>query len=325
MIFRARDLNDPAQVRSRLASTRFSDFVDLCVKIAKTPGKNGKVKLVADYIATLDDKSLQAAVLFLSGSVFPKGSGPSLNVGYSLIMRSLAEVTRLQPEEIQKVYLQYGDLGALAEYAAAKKEQGALMQQELFLPELHSQLKKMAELSGPGAAESKKRILTGLLISCTPVQAKYLVKIAGGEMRIGVVEGIVELAIAAAFGRKLDQVRQAMLLLGDISEVAILAKNDTLAGASMKPLVPPSFMLADVMFTAEEIANYYSKPLICEFKYDGIRAQLHKAGDKVKIFSRKLDDITASFPEIAGAALDIRNDVVIDGELMAYPNGRPLH
>jgi DNA ligase-1 len=308
-----------------LAPERFSEFVDLCEKLAKTPGKNVKVELVASYVAQLDDRSLQAAVLFLSGSVFPKGSGASLNVGYSLIMRSLADVTRLQPGEIQKIYLKHGDLGALAEYAVAKKEQYALVKHELLLPDLHAQLKKIAQATGPGAAESKKRMLAGLLISCSPAEAKYLVKIASGEMRIGVVEGIVELAIAAAFRREPGQVRQAMLLLGDVSEVAILAKEDRLSDAAMKPLVPPSFMLADVMFTAEEIATYYSKPLICEFKYDGIRAQLHKAGGRVKIFSRKLDDITASFPEIAEAALAIRNDVVLDGELMAYRNGKPRH
>jgi DNA ligase-1 len=116
-----------------------------------------------------------------------------------------------------------------------------------------------------------------------------------------------------------------MLLLGDISEVAVLAKHGKLGQAAMRPLVPLSFMLADVMFSADEIAAYYISPLICEFKYDGIRVQLHKVGTQVKMFSRRLDDITDSYPEVAEAALAIQRDIVLDGELMAYRNGRPLH
>jgi DNA ligase-1 len=308
-----------------LAPGEFSVFVDLCEKLALTRSKNAKVELAAKYLAQLDDRALQAAVLFLSGTVFPKGSGMSLSVGYSLIMRSLSDVTKLQPEEIQKIYLQHGDLGALAEFAVAKKEQNPLVQQNLLLPDLHEQLKKFAMISGQGASDTKRRILTGLLINCMPLEAKYLIKIASGEMRIGVVEGLVEVALSEAFGRDLKQLRQAMLLLGDVAKVALLAKNDKLSEAAMTPLVPLSFMLADVMFSAEEIANYYGKPIICESKYDGIRAQLHKSGRRVRIFSRKLDDITASFPEVADGANSIAGDIILDGELMAYRNGKPLH
>jgi DNA ligase-1 len=320
------------------AEEEFSVFAGLCDKVASTSSKNSKVQLMASYLGQLDGKSLQAAVLFLSGSVFPKGSGAALNIGFGLIMRSLADVTRLDPAEIQKIYMEHGDLGALAEYAVGRKEQNPLIKEQLKISQLHSQLKKMATVSGPGAAETKRRILTGLLISCSPLEAKYLTKIAGGEMRIGAVEGLVEVAISKAFGRELGQVRQAMLLLGDISEVALLAKQGRLSDAEMRPLVPLSFMLADVMFSAEEIAEYYKKPLVCESKYDGIRAQLHRAGSQVKLFSRKLDDITASFPEIAKAAAgqsiqakvvggddDDNDNIILDGELMAYRDGRPLH
>jgi DNA ligase-1 len=308
-----------------LCPEAFSEFVNLCENLAETPGKNKKVGLIASYLARLDEKSLRAAVLFLTGTVIPKGSAGALNVGFSLIMRSLSDVAHLRPEEIQKIYLQHGDMGALAEYAISKREQGPLIQQQLLLSEVHVQLKQLAVTLGPGSAESKRRILTGLLISCTPLEAKYLVKIATGEMRIGVVEGLVEAGLSAAYGREPAQVRRAMLLLGDISEVALLAKSGRLAEAKMMPLVPLSFMLADVMFSAEEIARYYGRPVICESKYDGIRAQLHKSGTQVRLFSRKLDDITDAFPEVARAALGIPGDVILDGELMAYRNGRPLH
>jgi DNA ligase 1 len=309
-------------------ASEFSHFVYVCEKVRHTASKNAKVVAIAEYLPQLDDDddtSLAAAVLFMSGAIFPKGSGLALNVGFNTIMRSLSEIGRLEPEEIQKIYLKHGDMGALAEYVVSKRQQSPIMAQQLLLPDLHDQLRKIADAAGSGAAGAKRKILTGLLINCSPLEAKYLIKIVTGELRIGVVEGLVELAIAKAFGRDMQAVRQAMLLSGDIAQVALLAKKDALSTAIMKPLTPLSFMLADVMFSAEEIAQYYNKPLICEFKYDGIRVQLHKFSGKVKMFSRKLDDVTNSFPEIASAVALLPAEFILDGEVVAYRDSRPLH
>src|SRR5918992_1546895 len=315
----------------RMPASEFSHFVDMCEKVRQTASKNAKVAAIAEYLIKLKgqdgggDTSLAAAVLFMSGAIFPKGSGLALNVGFNTIMRSLTEITHLEPEEVQKIYLKHGDMGALAEYVVSKRQQSPLMAQQLLLPDLYDQLRKIADATGPGSSEAKRRILTGLLMNSSPLEAKYLVKIAGGELRVGVVEGLVELAIAKAFRRDVKAIRQAMLLSGDIAQVALLAKKDALSTAIMKPLTPLSFMLADVMFSAEEIEQYYNKPLICEFKYDGIRLQLHRFGGNVKMFSRKLEDVASSFPEIISAVSSIPSEFILDGELLAYRADRPLH
>jgi DNA ligase 1 len=318
-----------------MPTNEFSHFVEMCEKVRQTASKNAKVSAIAEYLITLKDEdsikrsgsdaSLAASVLFMSGTIFPKGSGLALNVGFNTIMRSLSEIAQLEPEEIQKIYLKHGDMGALAEYAVSKRQQSPLMAQQLLLPDLYEQLRKIAGAAGPGSAEAKRKILTGLLINSSPLEAKYIIKIAGGELRIGVVEGLVELAVAKAFGRDVQAIRQAILLSGDIAQVALLAKKDALSTAIMKPLTPLSFMLADVMFSAEEIQQYYNKPLICEFKYDGIRVQLHKFGGKIKIFSRKLEDVASSFPEIVSAVSSMPSEFILDGEVLAYRDGRPLH
>lgn len=320
-----------------MPATEFSHFVEMCEKVRQTSSKNAKVSAIAEYLITLkdgdgkrsttgSDASLATAVLFMSGTIFPKGSGLALNVGFNTIMRSLSEIAHLEPEEVQKIYLKHGDMGALAEYVVSKRQQSPLMAQQLLLPDLYDQLRKIADSAGPGSAEAKRKILTGLLVNSSPLEAKYLIKIvAGGELRVGVVEGLVELAIAKAFGRDLQAIRQAMLLSGDIAQVALLAKKDALSIAIMKPLTPLSFMLADVMFSAEEIEQYYNKPLICEFKYDGIRVQLHKFGVKVKMFSRKLEDVASSFPEIVSVVSSMPSEFILDGEVLAYRADRPLH
>ena len=318
-----------------MPATEFSHFVEMCEKVRQTASKNAKVSAIAEYLITLKDDdvktssggdaSLAAAVLFMSGTIFPKGAGLALNVGFNTIMRSLSEITHLEPEEVQKIYLKHGDMGALAEYVVSKRQQSSLMAQQLLLPDLYDQLRKIAGATGHGSSEAKRKILTGLLMNSSPIEAKYLIKIAGGELRVGVVGGLVELAIAKAFGRDLKAIRQAMLLSGDIAQVALLAKKDALSTAIMKPLTPLSFMLADVMFSAEEIEQYYNKPLICEFKYDGIRVQLHRFGGNVKMFSRKLEDVASSFPEIVSAISSIPSEFILDGELLAYRADRPLH
>ena len=314
-----------------MRASEFSHFVDVCEKVRQTASKNAKVATIAEYLIKLKgqdgggDTSLAVAVLFMSGAIFPKGSGLTLSVGFNTIMRSLSEIARLEPEEIQRIYLKHGDMGALAEHVVSKRQQNPLVAQQLLLPDVHDQLRKIADAVGSGAAEAKRKILTGLLINSSPLEAKYLIKIATGELRVGVVEGLVELAIAKAFERDVQAIRQAMLLSGDIAHVALLAKKDALSTAIMKPLFPLSFMLADVMFSAEEIERYYSKPVICEFKYDGIRVQLHKFGDEVKMFSRKLEDVAASFPEIVSAVSLLEADFILDGEVLAYRRGRPVH
>jgi DNA ligase-1 len=302
----------------------FSEFASVCDQIKSTRSKNEKVKILATYIKTLDDESLRISCMFLSGHSFPKGSGLDLNVGYSLIWDVIAEVSNLTPNELRNVYLKHGDLGELAEQALAKRKIEPLIKNELTLDHVYEQFRKIANTAGQGSTEDKKKMIMGLIINCSPVEAKYLAKIMVNEFRIGLVEGLVEIAIAEAFARDLNDVREAFLVAGDIGYVAVLAKNNKLSSAVMQPFTPINFMLADVMFSAKEIAEYFNRPLISEYKYDGIRAQMHKFGDKIRIFSRRLEDITTPFPEVVDAALQHKSDFILDGEIVPFRNDKPL-
>ena len=318
---------------------QFSLFVETCEKIRSTTKKNEKIEIISNYITNLDETSLSIAVLFLSGRALPIGSTRTLNIGFTTIMESLSEIAMLDIKDIQNIHLKHGDIGAMAEYAVSKKHIISLFNQQerISLSYVYHQFKKIANISGSGSNKNKKNILKGLLIACSPLESKYLIKIITGEMRIGSVEGLVEIALSRAFDRELQYIREAMLISGDISQVAVLAKKNILHNAIMRPFVPVSFMLADVMFSAEEIINYYNKPLICEYKYDGIRLQMHKFDNKVRLFSRNLVDITYAFPELVKAAIEstirtpdttiIHNqvDFILDGELIALKNDRPLH
>ncbi len=311
----------------------FSRFVTLCEQVRVTKSKNMKVSLLSRYLSFLNGESLSIAVLFLSGRIFSLGSKFAINIGFSTIMQTLSEISFLDKDQIQQSYLQYGDIGSLAEYAVSKKHTVSLIQQQpLTLPILYDRFRKIADIIGSDSSKIKKNILKGLFLDCSPLEAKYLTKIINGEMRIGLTEGLVEVGVSSAFNVELGKIREAILVSGDISQVALLAKRDLLYTAVIKPLQPIGYMLADVMFSADQIINYFQKPLICEYKYDGVRAQMHKLGQQVKLFSRNMTDITNAFPELADAAinsklsLSMENiDFILDGEIMAFRNGKPLH
>ena len=257
----------------------------------------------------MGEDSLPIAVLFLSGKIFPRGSTHNLNVGFRTILQSLLEISRLNETDIMRIHLEHGDMGTIAEYAISKKKIVTLfnsvetLEEKPTLKEIYDQFKKIANLRGPRSNNDKKNILKGLLLRCSPLEAKYLVKIISNEMRIGSYDGLIEIAIAKAFEKNVESIREAMLMSGDIANVALLSKRDALNLVTIKPFVPMSFMLADVMFTAEEIVKYFDRPLLCEYKYDGIRVQMHKFGDVCKLYSRNLADISYAFPELTNSAL----------------------
>jgi DNA ligase 1 len=296
------------------------------------------VNILSKYLTSLnDDETLSVVVLFFSNRIFPKGSKFVMNIGFSTIMQVLSQIAILNLNQIQTIYLKYGDLGALSEYTVSMKNVVSLFQQQpLTVLSVYDRLKQIADAIGSGSGKDKKDILKGLLIESGPAEAKYLTRIINGELRIGLTEGLVEVAISKAYQQDLQRVRNAMLVLGDVSRIVLLAKRNLLHTALIKPLTPMSYMLADVMFTAEEIMKYYGKPLICEFKYDGIRAQMHKFRRQVRLFSRRLSDVTKAFPELVNAALEVHSlpssapsstdiDFIFDGEVMALLNGKPLH
>ena len=157
------------------SSDFFLHFVNLCEQVRVTKSKNMKVGLLSKYLSFLEDESLSIAVLFLSGRIFPLGSNFAINIGFSTIMQTLSEISFLDNDQIQQSYLQYGDMGALAEYAISKKHTVSLIQQHpLTLPFMYDRFKKIAGITGSDSSKVRKNILKGLFLDCSPLEAKYL-------------------------------------------------------------------------------------------------------------------------------------------------------
>jgi DNA ligase 1 len=305
----------------------FRIFAQKCEEISLTKSKNKKVNILAEYLSELTYVALPIVVLFFSGRIFPPDSRLLVKVAHSTIMNVLSSISDLKMREVNRIYLEHGDLGYLAEYSLSQKFTIPLIDHsQLTLASVYDSLTKIAGVSGQHSQTTKKKILAGLFIRCVPSEGKYLSKILTDELRIGLSEGLLVSAISKAFGVKLDTIRNALLVTGNISQISLLAKKNILDTAKMQPLTPISFMLSDVMYNPNEIVNYFSRDLIAEYKYDGIRAQVHINGNEVKVFSRNLNDVSSFFPELVQGALDNfkKGRMIFDGEILASKNEKVL-
>ncbi|MDA4137115.1 MAG: ATP-dependent DNA ligase [Thaumarchaeota archaeon] len=302
----------------------FAGFSSTLDRVKETAGKNEKVRILAEYLRGLDEQDAERAARFATGRASQKGSADETQTGYSAIMEVIEEVTDLSPEEISRIYVKHGDLGQVVEEVISGKKVTTLFHEDLSLEDVAETFEVMTQTKGKGSNSVKRGHLRAALLRASPVEAKYLVKILTKEMRIGLVDGLVVEALADAYGLDREAVREAHLLLGDIGLLARQARAGSLGAVRLELMRPTNFMLAEPMETAKEIASFFQKEVYAEVKYDGVRAQLHKKGDEVRIFSRRLEDITESFPEVAEGARGFPGDMLVDGEIVPFRDGKPL-
>lgn len=287
-----------------------SDFSVTANTVAATTKKSEKERILAAYLAGLDDASLERAAVFFSGSPFPRRDQRVVGVGGAAIGEAVAEATSRPVEEVWEPWPKYADPGdTIAESFPEDPSR------DITLIELGEAFDRLAATPG---ANAKKEILAGLFRKVDAQGARYVVKILTRELRIGLVEGLVESSIAKAFGRELAAVRQANMLTGDIGATALLARSDTLGSAKMTLFQPFAFMLAQAEEDPAEIFAALGAGAFADDKYDGIRAQIHADGSRVRIYSRTLDDVTHRFPEIEKAALGLGRSMILDGEIVAF-------
>ncbi len=286
------------------------DFTVTANTIAATTKKSEKERALAQYLVSLDDASLERAAVFFSGSPFPRREERVTGVGWSTIADAVVEAVGRTAEELWEAWPKYADLGdTVAELFPDDPSR------TITLSELGETFERLAATSGP---IEKKKVLVDLFRKVDAQGARYIVKIAQRELRIGLVEGLVEAAIAKAFGRTLGAVRRANMFTGDIGATALLAKSDALDSAKMTLFHPFAFMLAQPEEDPAEIVAMLGAGAFADDKYDGIRAQIHSDGSEVRLYSRTLDNVTHRFPEIEAAARVLGRGMILDGEIVAF-------
>jgi DNA ligase 1 len=281
---------------------------------AGSRGKLEKIGRLAAALSVVDDAELPAAARLLSGSPFAEHEQAVTSVGWASVVRSAVEVTGWDEDTIHACASAVGDLGEAVSLLLPpdRPDSPSISDVEAFFRGLAT-LKKPAQ---------RRDALTAILRRTSAVEAKYLLKTLSGGMRIGADITTVEEAVASAFGADREAVARARRDSGDIGETAAAAKAGRLDEIRFRLFHPIGFMLASPVETAEEVEAELPDFAV-EDKFDGIRAHAHKSGDRVALFSRTLDDVTAQFPEVAAELLAAPGTFLLDGEIVAWEGQRP--
>ncbi len=313
--------------------TEFQVVVELCEKLEATSKRTLMVSIVAGFLKRSDVDEVAPAVSMLLGRAFPKWDQRTLEVSWRTLSGAIKRITNVKWNDFSEAFGKTGDIGAATKIVFERgkiRKQAVLFEKPLTILEVRRSLEAIAETTGSGSRERKELLLETLLGRAKPSEAKYIVKIMIGEMRIGFHEGLMELSISEAFGISHEMVRRASMLTGDIGEVAGIAKVEGGEGLSklklqlFRPIKP---MLAQMADGVGEVLKEHDGETALEQKLDGARIQIHKSEDNVRIYSRRLTDVTESFPEIVGLVRDEigAREAILEGEIIALgEDGSPL-
>lgn len=303
--------------------------------------------ILAQLLKQASKAELEKVVLLVQGRVFPGVSEENLGVSDKLVVKALNVAYGHDTKTVEKLWKETGDLGDVAAKLATKKKQRTLVSHHLTVKRVYDSLRKLPEMSGAGSTDHKIKAVAELLSDASPMEARYITRTVLGALRLGIGEGTLRDAIAWAFlklpgkynkdsgkyevsgdERKeyndlVKMVGKAYDMLNDFALVAVEAKENGVKGlgkVELTPGIPLKSMLCQKVKTVEEAFERVGKPAVFEFKYDGFRIQVHKKGDNIQLFTRRLDEVTKQFPDVVKAvkAHVKGRDFILDGEAVGY-------
>lgn len=288
-------------------------FAEVADAVGATTKKLEKAALLGAYFGGLADEDLALAARYFAGHVFPLYDARTTNVGGGMLRDAISEVTGLEVENLRPRYVRLGDSGDVAFEAFAETKGAVNLAPTLTLAATQALIERLSETRG---TKNKKALLVEALTHATPPEAKYLVKLLVGDLRIGLKEGLVEDAVARGFNRPLADVARVNMLTGDIGETAVRARRGALEGIRMRLFHPIKFMLATAAESVEDVARTMPEEFYVEDKFDGIRGQAHVQTGRVALYTRTLDEVTHRFPELVEPLKLLPSDAVLDGEIV---------
>ncbi len=300
-------------------------------KLEATASKLKKAEVLAELFKKTPSNELQKVVLLAQGIVYPKFTGLELGVAVQMMIRAVSKATGFSTEEIEKKFAKIGDLGLVTEECIRAKKQRTLLQKKLTVDFIFKNLQQLATITGGGSQDRKLSLVTELLTSAKPNEAKYIVRTILQELRVGVAEGIIRDAVVNAFlfkegmskeekNEMTDAVEYAWNIVSDFGEVAVITKEKGVGGLRKVKVQlgkPVQVMLGLAAESIENVVKDFGK-VAAEYKYDGARVMCQKQGDKIWIFTRRLENVTAQFPDIVKLCRkNLRADeCIVEGEAL---------
>nr|WP_321497881.1 ATP-dependent DNA ligase [uncultured Methanolobus sp.] len=315
--------------------TSFKEFARACKVIEGTPGSLDMTALVAELLEKVTPEELPVVTHFIMGEIFPAWSSEEIGVGAGILYSALAKSAGLSVNDIKELVRETGDIGETAVKALKKVSTGQATfssfledNSDLSILEVFERFRAISRTSGKGSQTSKMKNLQYLFNSASSEEVGYIARISVEELRIGVGEGIVRDAISKAFDVPSEEIERAFMLTNDLGLVAVTAREggrDAVLSLGLELNRPIRMMLAQVTPDFEVALSELGTAAV-EWKFDGARVQIHKEGDNITLFSRRLENITESLPDIVEAVRENidAESAILDGEAVAIDeNGRP--
>ena len=303
--------------------TGFELLAEVLDRVSRTRRRSEKVALAGEFLRTVEIDEVSQAALYLSGRIFAESDQRTLNISWKGLLNALRKVVEFDDNTLSEAY--EGDIGeAVAKVLEDSKEsrQSTLLSEVLSIASVSQTLEKIADIQGKGSVKEKQSLLTSLFIEASPMEARFLTALVLEDMRTGLSDGLLAESIAFAFDADSALVRRAWSFNGDLGAVAKLASQggpEALRSVSVQLMRGLKPMLASPAQDIESIFDSQHNQYSFEMKLDGARVQIHKKGDDVRIFSRRLSDVTQSLPDIVQIVREtfISRDVILDGEVLA--------
>ncbi|MCK4634771.1 MAG: ATP-dependent DNA ligase [Candidatus Aenigmarchaeota archaeon] len=309
---------------------KYSELADVYEKLEKTQSKLEKADILAELFSKAGSDDLPKLVFLASGRVFPSYSEEVIGIADQLMTKSIARATGFSAGEVEEKFKETGDLGLSASHFVEKRKQRTLLSKELTLEKVFENIRELSTIEGTRSQKKKMDLIAELFASAEPKEAVYITRTVLEELRIGVARGIIRDAIVKAFlkpedmeeKKKLTEVTEnAFNITSDFSKVAKIAKEKGVKGlekVEVKLGQPMHVMLGEKVDSIKEIIDKFGKVAV-EYKYDGLRAEIMKKGDKIWVFTRRLENVSHQFPDLVEFCKKALkpDECVVDGEILA--------
>ncbi len=275
-------------------------LVEVARALAGTRSRLQKREILVEFLSGVKAEEVAPTVLLLTGRVLPESQDRALNLGWAAVSRALEA-----------------------------SGQATLLAEELTILHVYGAFQEIARVRGKDSVRKRRRLLQALLAQASDPDKDFLLRAIGGEMRIGVNEGVMLEVLADASGAGLPVVQRANMFLGDLGETARLALtkgSEALAAQELRLYTPVKPMMAEMAENLEEVFREHVHGTALEFKLDGARIQIHRSGDVIRVFTRRLREVTESLPDVISWVRTFSGgDLLVEGEVVALGEGdRPL-
>jgi len=314
-------------------------LVETYERLEEVSSKLKKTDILAELFSKTPTGDLEKVVLLVTGRVFPIYSQNELGIATQMMLRAISKASGFRAEEIEQKFKKTGDLGLTAEECIKSKKQATLFKKRLEIDFVFDNLQKLAFVTGTGSQDRKLNLIAELLASSKPKEARYIVRTILEELRVGAAEGLIRDAIVQAFllnphMRKEEKeeltaaVDYAWNILSDFGEIAKIAKQKGLSGLKKVRVElgkPIQVMLAEKAENMKDVFDEFKK-LAVEWKYDGMRAQIHKKGNQIWVYTRRLEDVTKQFPDLVDLCKQglKSKECIVEGEVLGISSKTKL-